>query len=497
MKLDHEVVIIGAGISGIGAAIMLNKQGFNNLVILERKNDIGGTWRDNRYPGVAVDIPSFVYQYSFEPNPRWSRMYAQGHEIFDYLQHVVKKYDVNKYIRFNTGVDKIEFNKADNTWTTILKDGSKLVSRYVIAATGILYDPIIPKIAGQDTFKGESRHTINWDNTFDIKNKRIGIIGTGATAVQVVPAIAPDVKHLYVFQRTPIWLAPKDDFVFSEKKKQEWESNPGEYRKKQKKVESWIQRSTWAIQNYKLISRFYKKYSEIAPRENLKRQVPDPELRAKLTPNYLMGCKRPAVSSNYYKTFLRDNVSLEADGIERISENGIITKKGKEIPLDIIVYSTGFKTTEKGNFPNFKVIGTRIEELNEYWDKNRYQSYQGVSVPGFPNFFLTSGPYTFGLNWYDMLETNLHFIIRVMKKAKEEGAPLVDVDQKAHDKHYKDLQKKALGAVQLAPACSTSNSYYIDKNGEFSLGAVYSPLYRRIMAKIASLRGYKFIKAKA
>lgn len=492
--MDHEVIIIGAGISGIGAAIMLNKEGFNDLLILERSSDIGGTWRDNKYPGVAVDIPSFVYQFSFEPNPRWSRMYAQGHEIYEYLQHVVKKYDVNKYIRFNTSVDRTEFNKENNTWTTFLKDGSQLTSKYVIAATGILYNPIIPKIEGQESFKGESRHTVKWDDSFDVKDKRVGIIGTGATAVQVVPAIAPEVKHLFVFQRTPIWLAPKVDHVFSEEKKREWELNPSAYKKKQRKVAWWIQRSTWAIQNFKLIERFYKKYALLEPLKNLKRQVPDPELRKKLTPNYLMGCKRPAVSSDYYKTFMRENVSLVTEGIARITEKGIATKDGKEIPLDIIIYSTGFKTTEKGNFPNFKVLGLRKEELNEYWDKNKYQSYQGVSVPGFPNFFLTSGPYTFGLNWYDMLETNMHFVIRIMKKAKAEGAKLVDVNPEAHKKHYKALQKKASRAVQLSSACATSNSYYIDKHGEFSLGAVFSPMYRKINAKIASLRGYQFKK---
>ncbi len=182
---------------------MLNKQGIDDLIILERSNDIRGTWRDNKYPGIAVDIPSFVYQYWFEPNPRWSRMYAQGPEIHAYIHHCAKKYDVNKYIRFNTLVEKVIFNKNNNTWTTYLNDGTELVSRYVIAATGILYNPIIPTIKGQETFKGESRHTIKWDKDFVIKNKNVGIIGTGATAVQVVPAIAPDVKHLYVFQRTP------------------------------------------------------------------------------------------------------------------------------------------------------------------------------------------------------------------------------------------------------------------------------------------------------
>lgn len=492
--MDHEIVIIGAGISGIGAAIMLNKQGIDDLIILERSNDIGGTWRDNKYPGIAVDIPSFVYQYSFEPNPRWSRMYAQGHEIYQYIHHCAKKYDVNKYIRFNTLVEKVVFNQNNNTWTTTLNDGTELVSRYVIAATGILYNPIIPTIKGQETFKGESRHTIKWDKDFVIKDKNVGIIGTGATAVQVVPAIAPDVKHLYVFQRTPIWLAPKDDYVFSKEKMDEWEKHPMKYKRKQLKVALWIQGATWAIQNYKRIGGNYRKYAEKAPRYNLNKQVQDPELRKKLTPNYAMGCKRPAISSDYFKTFNRDNVSLVTEGIDRITENGILTKDGKEIPLDVIIYSTGFKTTEKGNFPNFKVIGTAPDELNEFWDKNKYQSYQGVSVPGYPNFFLTSGPFTFGLNWFSMLEDNMHFIIRVIKKAKADGASLVDVDQKAHEKHYAILQKRAKNAIQLSSTCATSNSYYIDRNGEFALGAVFTPFYRWVKVRVASLSGYKFKK---
>jgi cation diffusion facilitator CzcD-associated flavoprotein CzcO len=492
--MDHEIIIIGAGISGIGAAIMLNKQGMNDLLILERSNDIGGTWRDNKYPGVAVDIPSFVYQYSFEPNPRWTRMFAQGHEIYQYIHHCAKKYDVNKYIRFNAVVEKIVFNKDNNTWTTYLTDKTELVSRYVIAATGILYNPIIPQIKGQETFKGESRHTIKWDADFDIKNKNVGIIGTGATAVQVVPAIAPNVKHLTVFQRTPIWLNPKNDYVFDKEKIEEWTNHPLKYKRKQWRAALWIQGATWAIQNYKKLGGNYRKYAEKPPSINLKKQIQDPELRKKLTPDYAMGCKRPAISSDYFKTFNRDNVSLITEGIDRITENGILTKDGKEIPLDVIIYSTGFKTTEKGNFPNFKVIGSGTDELNDFWDKNKYQSYQGVSVPGYPNFFLTSGPFTFGLNWFSMLETNLHFIIRVIKKAKKDGATLIDVNHQAHEKHYKMLQERAKNAVQLSPSCSTSNSYYIDKNGDFALGAVFTPFYRWLKVRIANLNGYQFTK---
>lgn len=492
--MDHEIVIIGAGISGIGAAIMLNKKGITDLIILERKDDIGGTWRDNKYPGIAVDIPSFVYQYSFEPNPRWSRVYAQGHEIYQYIHHCANKYDINKYIRFHSTVDSVVFNKKDNTWTTYLSDGTNLVSRYVIAATGILYNPIIPKIRGQETFKGESRHTVKWDKDFVVKNKKVGIIGTGATAVQVVPAIAPEVQHLTVFQRTPIWLAAKGDKVFDKKKLDDWEKHPLKYKSIQYFVALIIQSGTWAMQNYFLLKPFWRFFSQIPPTYNLNKQVKDPELRKKLTPKYALGCKRPAVSSDYFRTFTRDNVSLVTDGIESITEHGILTKAGKEILLDTIIYSTGFKTTEKGNFPNFKVIGTGADELSDYWDKNKYQSYEGVSVPGYPNFFLTSGPFTFGLNWFSMLEDNMHFIIRVITKAKQDGATLVDVNQKAHEKHYEKLKKRARNGVQVSVACTASNSYYIDRNGEFSLGAVFSPFYRWIKVRITNLKGYEFKK---
>ncbi len=490
--MDHEIVIIGAGISGIGAAIMLNKKGIDDLIILERKDDIGGTWRDNKYPGIAVDIPSFVYQYSFEPNPRWSRTFALGQEIYQYIHHCATKYDINKYIRFHSTVEKVLFNKENNTWTTYLSDDTKIISRYVIAATGILYNPIIPKIKGQESFLGESRHTVKWDKDFDIKNKRVGVIGTGATAVQVVPAIAPEVQRLTVFQRTPIWLAGKPDKIFDKKKLDDWQKHPYKYKLRQGLVAFIIQSGTWAMQNYFLLKPFWKFFSEIPPTLNLHKQVKDPELRKKLTPKYALGCKRPAVSSDYFGTFTRENVDLVTDAIDSITATGILTKAGNEIPLDVIIYSTGFKTTEKGNFPNFKVVGTGQDELSEFWNKNKYQSYEGVSVPGYPNFFLTSGPFTFGLNWFSMLEDNMHLIIRVITKARQEGRTLVDVNQIAHDKHYKTLQNRARKGVQVSVACTASNSYYIDANGEFSLGAVFSPFYRWLKVRMINLKGFDF-----
>jgi cation diffusion facilitator CzcD-associated flavoprotein CzcO len=310
--------------------------------------------------------------------------------------------------------------------------------------------------------------------------------------VQVVPAIAPEVKHLTVFQRTPIWLAPKWDKVFDSKKIKSWEQYPFLYKLNQYRVALMIQSGTWAMQNYFLLKPFWRFFSEIPPAYNLNQQVKDLELRKKLTPTYALGCKRPAVSSDYFKTFTRNNVSLVTEGIESVTENGILTKDGKEILLDIIIYSTGFKTTEKGNFPNFKVVGTGSDELSDYWEKNKYQSFEGVSVPGYPNFFLTSGPFTFGLNWFSMLEDNVHLIIRLLTKAKEENATLIDVNQKAHEEHYKTLQNRASKGVQVSSACAKSNSYYIDSNGEFSLGAVFSPFYRWIKVRITNLKGFEF-----
>lgn len=490
--MDHEIVIVGAGISGIGAAIMLNKKGINDILILEKSNDIGGCWRDNKYPGLAVDIPSFAYQYSFEPNPRWSRMYAKGGEIHQYIHHCATKYDLNKNIRHNSVVDKIVFNKKDNTWTTYLTDQTVLVSRFVIAATGILHKKVIPKINGQDTFKGESRHTVDWDNTFDIKNKKVGIIGTGATAVQLVPAIAPDVKHLTVFQRTPIWLTPKLDYVFKEEKIKEWVNNPKKYNRKRFKIELLMQIATWALTHHKLLKPFWKRFSEIPTKKNLYHQVKDPVLRKKLTPNYIMGCKRPAISSDYFKTFNRENVSLITEGIDRIYENGILTKDGKEVSLDVIVYSTGFQATEKGNFPNFKVFGTGVDELSDFWEKNKYQSFLGVSVPNYPNFFLTSGPYTFSLNWFTMLEDNVHFIIRVILEAKKEKATIIDLEEKNYIKYFKNLQKKAQNSIQVSSLCATSNTYYVDKNGESTIVAPFTPFYRWFKVRFTNLKAYNF-----
>ncbi|OUR97556.1 hypothetical protein A9Q81_12820 [Gammaproteobacteria bacterium 42_54_T18] len=489
--MDFNTIIIGAGVSGIGSAITLDKNKMGSYSILESAEDLGGTWRTNKYPGVAVDIPSFVYQFSFEPNYRWSRSFAEGDEINDYLHHCAIKYDIKKHIQFNVRVSQVEFINESHTWQVHLEDGRTLISRYVIAATGIFHTPIFPKIPGRDLFKGKTMHTASWDNNYDYSNKRVGIIGTGASAVQVIPSIAPSVSRLSVFQRTPIWVGPKNDIVFTEKTKQRYENDPSRYQKKVAQVDRFLN-ALWFAMLYGTKIPFANKFSSLPQQKHLKRQVKDPELRKKLTPNYSYGCKRPAISDEYYQTFTRDNVDLINNGIERITETGIVTNDGKIIELDLLIYGTGYETTKKGNFPNFDIMGLEKVSLADYWDKNGYQSYNGVSVPGYPNLFLTSGPFSFGLNWFDQLESNLHLLMRVMKNAKKKRSTIIDVDKKRHEKHHQEAFNKSLNTLQLSPSCATSNSYYIDGKGQNTLPAVVTPKYRYYKVRMMDLKGFKF-----
>lgn len=490
--MDYQTIIIGAGISGIGSAILFDKNDMGSYTILESSDNIGGTWRSNTYPGVAVDIPSFAYQFSFEPNFSWSQMYAKGSEINDYVHFCADKYNIKKHIQFNTKVKSAEFNKESNTWSVLLESGKTLVSRYIVAATGIFHEAILPNIPGRDEFKGHTTHPSNWDHDYDYTGKKVAIIGTGASAVQIIPSLAPDVEKFTVFQRTPIWVAPRDDFKISEEKQKSYAAEPSSYFKVEKRVRKFLN-NLWLAMLLAPKIPFSHLVSSLPQRWFLHQEIKDPVLRKKLTPNYAYGCKRPATSNDYLKAFTRDNVDLVTCGIERITEKGIVTKEGKEVEVDFLIYSTGYQATKKGNFPNFKIHGTD-SELSDFWEAEGYQSYNGVSVPGFPNMFLTSGPFSFGLNWYDQLESNIHLTIRVMKEAQKNNATLIGLDRERHDKHYQVALKKASQSLQLSRPCTGSNSYYVDARGENSLPAVITPKQRDKKVKNMDLGGFVFSK---
>jgi len=488
MKPDLETLIIGAGISGIGAGIELLRRGDASFALLEAARELGGTWRDNTYPGVAVDIPSVSYCFSFETDFPWSREYATGAEIQRYVSHCAGKYGVTKHIRYRSRVVRSEFDGTLDTWTTHLEDGSVVTSRYLIAATGLFTQPILPNIPGLETFAGTAMHTARWDHGYDLTSKRVAVIGTGATAVQVVPEIAPLVTQLAVFQRTPIWIAPKLDRTLSGSR-----SSLRQFafiRKILRVVsESGLEFLTFSIVNYRRFP-FVVRLVQRSLRTMMRRQVSDRSTADVLVPRYGLGCKRPAISNEYLPTFNRGNVRLVTQPIERICPQGIVTDDKTLHEADTIILATGFLTTEQGNAPAFEVVGTDGVELGQFWTTHRRQAYAGVSVPGFPNFFLTAGPYSGGFNWFAMLEANLAHIMACIDLARARGVTRVEVRRDVHERYMRHMWRRGEGTVFKNPSCASANSYYLDRHDDPSLPLPHTPWWRAIRGRLKGAQGY-------
>lgn len=463
----YDVLVIGAGFSGLGAGIKLKEAGIDNFAILESAHDLGGTWRDNTYPGIAVDITSFSYSFSFEQNPYWSRIFAPGRELQTYAHHCAEKYGLMPHFRFNCRVERARFDEAAHMWLVDLENGETFTTRYLISATGALTQPKLPDIPGIASFQGKLMHTARWDHSHDLTNERVAVIGTGATAVQVVPTIAPQVARLYVYQRTPIWIVPKPDHEVPALIQQIFHRIPG--------MQSSIRMASGLVTETVMV--FGVIYNKQLPSvvklleglclRHLEKQVHDPIVRKKLTPHYGFGCKRPSFSSEFYLTFNRPNVDLVTDGIERVEKSGIVTKDGTFREIDTIICATGFKVFEKGNLPSYEVWGNDELELSDFWDRNRYQAYEGATVPGFPNFFLVLGPYsTTGASWFSMIEAQAGHALRCIREARKRGATRIEVKQRAHDEFFADILHRQTNTVFFNNNCSTAHSYYFDKHGD-------------------------------
>lgn len=489
-NLDYKIIIIGSGISGIGTAIELKKQGMDDFILLEKESELGGTWRDNTYPGVEVDITSFSYSFSYEPNPEWSKVFAPGHEIFRYVKHCAEKYGVRKHVRFNQCVQSIQYDEQGQYWQVRLANGTELSSRYVVSATGILNQPIIPDITGKDDFNGVQVHTGRWPENLDLTGKRVAVVGTGASAIQVIPEVAKVAKHLTVFQRTAIWVSPKYDIKISEKWRQRFRRFPFVQNFYRLLSEALIEMGTFAIVHYQRFP-FLTKWVEIQNIKFLKSQIKDPDLREKLTPKYGYGCKRPAISNKYLRTYRQQNVTLSADGIDRMTEKGIVSNDGIEHEVDVIVWGTGFKTLELGNSPSYAIHGLDGKELGQFWHDQGYQAYNGISVPGFPNLFLTFGPFSGGFNWFAMLEANLQHITRCLKKVEGKNAKQIEIRQDTHDAYQNYILNKSSKAVFTDAACVAANSYYLDRHGQASMPSPITPLKRWLRLKFKSLNAYR------
>jgi cation diffusion facilitator CzcD-associated flavoprotein CzcO len=490
-SFDTEVLIVGAGISGIGAGIELMRRGHTSFVMLEAEQELGGTWRDNTYPGVAVDIPFSSYCYSYETDYPWSRVFPPGSEIQDYVGLCAEKYELTSHIRFGAKVLRTEFDSGSDSWSTQLSSGVVLKSRYVISATGLLSQPKLPAIPGLATFAGKTMHSARWDHRYDLSRKRVAVIGTGATAVQIVPEIAGIVSALFVFQRTPIWVGSRPDHLLNRPSKFCLHHIAPLRYLLRGLSEAGMDVLTFAIVNYRRLPFFVRGIQSLV-RRFMRKELRDVELEARLIPDYELGCKRPTTSNTYLKAFGRDNVKLITDGIERICPEGVITVDGSLHEIDALILATGFLTTEKGNAPSFDVVGRKGVELGQFWQENRLQSYAGVAVPGFPNFFLTAGPYSGGFNWFTMLSAHLKHIMRCLDRARAEGVTRVEVKQEAHARYMQHMWKRADGTIFKSGSCQSANSYYLDRRGDAALPLPKTPWWRVRWNLLAATRGYVF-----
>ncbi len=466
----YGAVIVGAGFGGIGAAIQLHRLRYDDFVILERESDLGGTWLVNHYPGLAVDVPTTTYSYSFEPNPNWSRLYSTGAEIKRYADDVADKYDVRRHMRFNTTVEGARWDQEAKLWRLTLAGGDSVSTHVLITATGFLSQPQLPEIPDITSFEGKVIHTADWDDSFNASGRRVAIIGTGATAVQLIPELAEDAADLTVYQRTPIWVVPKIDFRFPNSAKRLFRRFPFTQRI--------IRAITDAIYEFIIYTglhhrQLFFRRLNISATDLAKMlrfaQIRDKDLRERLTPDYDLGCKRPTFSNSYYRTFTKPHVHLQDSGIDHIEADGIVAKDGTKTVIDTLVLATGFDLWE-ANFPAIEIIGRDGRNLGKWWRETRFQAYQGVSVPYFPNYLSLASPYAFlGLNFFNTMEYQMRHMDRLFSEMKRRRADTFEVTEDANTR-YLDRMTELIGdSVFTVGNCATSRSYYFNPSGEATL----------------------------
>ncbi len=437
-------------------AIRLKQAGVDSFVVLERGNDVGGTWRDNRYPGCACDVPSHLYSFSFELDPDWSRMYATQPEIQAYLQRCADEYGIRPHIRFGANVVEAAYDDAAAGWTVRTADGRELRARVVVSAMGGLSRPHVPGLPGIERFRGARFHSAEWDHSYDLRGKRVAVIGTGASAIQFVPQIAPGVAQLDLYQRTPPWILPKLDFAFDDATKAGFRRSPARMRRLRNRI-YWTNEMRAA--GFTVDTRLLRVVENVA-RKHLAAQVPDPDLRAKLTPDYRLGCKRILIANDYYPALTRPNVELVSAGIAEVREASIVTSDGRERPVDALIYGTGFRATEP--IAPTVIRGAGGVSLDDAW-RAGISSYLGITVAGFPNLFLISGPNT-GLGHTSvvfMAEAQVNYIMACLRALQARRARAVEVLPRAQSRFDRWVQRRMRRTV-WASGCK---SWYLDARG--------------------------------
>ena len=473
MEKVFEVIIIGSGFGGQLAALNLSKLGIDDFLMLERRDFMGGTWSQNVYPGAAVDVPSTLYSLSSEPYD-WTQMYAEQSELNAYTDYIINKHKLREKTATNSNVTKIEWRDDLQHWHISIEGGDSYHAKFVVNASGPLSTPVIPDFKGRDSFEGKSFHSNNWDDAYSVKDKRVAIIGSGASAAQIIPAIAADVAQLNVFQRSAHWVMPRKDYVFKK-----WQR--AALRKK------WVYKALrtliyWALE-YRVIGfKYSQSMLNLVGKRNahklIKKQIKDPELRAKVTPDFDFGCKRVILSDTLYMAYSRDNVRLfgKENGIKEITKKGIVTLDGTEHELDLIVYSTGYDATD--GVISYPVIGKQGKTLSEAW-ADYPRAYMGTCVPNFPNLFVVTGPNT-GIGHTSalfLIESQMRYIMGCITQTKRRDCQEIEVKEQAEQKYTDHIHHEMAKTVWQKGGC---NSWYKSKSGKvIAMFPGFSFTYRR------------------
>ncbi|PCC75226.1 Predicted flavoprotein CzcO associated with the cation diffusion facilitator CzcD [Nannocystis exedens] len=445
---DVDVVIVGAGFSGLCMAIQLRRVGITDFVVLEKADRVGGTWRDNTYPGAACDIPSHLYSYSFEQNPNWTRAFPLQSEIQQYLERCADKYDVRRHIRFGAEVDHAEFDRAAGRWHVRTRAGERLSARALVLGNGALHLPAYPELRGLDTFAGKTFHSARWDHGYDLSQKTVAVIGTGASAIQFVPQIAPVVQRLHLFQRTPAWVVPKPDHPIGELARRVYARVPALQRLVRNGLYWQHEARAFAFLRPKVM-----RLVEPLARKHVQRQIADPGLRARLSPDYRMGCKRVLISNDFYPALTRPNVELVTDPIDRVEPTGVRTQDGALREVDAIILGTGFRATEY--LSAVRIVGVDGQELNERW-RGQPETYLGITVSGFPNLYLLMGPGT-GLGHNSMIfmiEAQVRYALQCIATLRDRNLRMLDVRPEVQTAFASELYER-LGRTVWSSGCKS------------------------------------------
>lgn len=472
----HRIIIIGAGFSGIGMAIRLRERGVDDFVILERASDLGGTWRDNRYPGCACDVQSALYSFSFAPNAEWSSVFSPQAEIWNYLKACAQRFDIMRHLRFRETVSRVAWLEHEQQWV-VTSSTQQWHAPQVILASGALSDPVTPAIAGLGGFAGKQFHSAQWDHSYDLRGKRVAVIGTGASAIQFVPRIQAQVESLHLFQRTPPWIMPRHDHAIPSWRRALYRAVP---------AAQTVARATLYAQRELMFVPFrhraVRRFAEWSARRHMESQVRDPALRARLLPTYGIGCKRVLLSDNYYPAIAQPNVSLVTDAIVRVHADGIEMTDGRHHAVDTIIFGTGFRPTDPPLAPF--VIGRHGTTLAEQW-RGSPQAYWGTTVAGFPNFALLLGPNT-GLGHTSILlvvEAQIEHVLKLMDAMARHDAATVEPTAAAQSRFVEWCNTALSGTVWNSGGC---DSWYLDRTGRNS--ALWPYRVGRFMREASRLR---------